>query len=48
MLVATETTDKFDVLVVNVRGGGTTGPGWCNHAEYLETLLQADPLITDD
>ena len=32
-LAATETADKFDVLV-NVHGGGTRS-GWCNPSWYL-------------
>ena len=56
-LVATETTDKFDVLV-NVRGGGTTGQaGAIRHGitralmEYDETLrpaLRAAGFVTRD
>ncbi len=32
-LVATETADKFDVLV-NVHGGGYNRSGWCNPSRY--------------
>ena len=56
-LVATETVDKFDVLV-NVRGGGTTGQaGAIRHGitralmEYDETLrpaLRAAGFVTRD
>ena len=40
-LVATETTDKFDVLV-NVRGGGTTGQAGAIRHGISRALLQAD------
>lgn len=33
-LAATETADKFDVLV-NVHGGGFNRSGWCNPSWYL-------------
>ncbi len=32
-LTATETTDKFDVIV-NVHGGGSHRTGWCNPSRY--------------
>ena len=40
-LVATETTDKFDV-VVTVRGGGTTGQAGAIRHGIARALLQAD------
>ena len=41
-LAATETADKFDVLV-NVHGGGYHWPGWCNPSRYLHVhFCQAD------
>ena len=40
-LVATETVDKFDVLV-NVRGGGTTGQAGAIRHGIARALLQAD------
>ncbi len=40
-LVATETVDKFDVLV-NVRGGGTTGQAGAIRPGIARALLQAD------
>ena len=40
-LVATETTDKFDVLV-NVRGGGFTGQAGAVRHGIARALLQAD------
>ena len=40
-LVATETVDKFDVLV-NVRGGGTTGQAGAIRHGISRALLQAD------
>ena len=40
-LVATETADKFDVLV-NVRGGGTTGQAGAIRHGIARALLQAD------
>ena len=40
-LVATETTDKFDVLV-NVRGGGYTGQAGAIRHGIARALLQAD------
>ena len=40
-LVATETTDKFDVQV-NVRGGGTTGQAGAIRHGISRALLQAD------
>ena len=40
-LVATETTDKFDV-VVTVRGGGTTGQAGAIRHGISRALLQAD------
>ena len=40
-LVATETTDKFDVTV-NVRGGGTTGQAGAIRHGIARALLQAD------
>ena len=41
-LVATETADKFDVLV-NVRGGGTSGQAGAIRHGISRALLQADP-----
>ena len=41
-LVATENADKFDVLV-NVRGGGTTGQAGAIRHGIARALLQADP-----
>mgnify|MGYP000155545637 CR=1 FL=1 len=41
-LVATETTDKFDVLV-NVHGGGTTGQAGAIRHGIARALLEADP-----
>ena len=40
-LVATETTDKFDVLV-NVHGGGTTGQAGAIRHGISRALLEAD------
>ena len=40
-LVATEKTDKFDVLV-NVKGGGTTGQAGAIRHGLSRALLQAD------
>ena len=40
-LVATQTADKFDVLV-NVRGGGTTGQAGAIRHGISRALLQAD------
>ena len=40
-LAATQTADKFDVLV-NVRGGGTTGQAGAIHHGISRALLQAD------
>ena len=40
-LVATETADKFDVLV-NVHGGGTTGQAGAIRHGIARALLQAD------
>ena len=40
-LVATENTDKFDVLV-NVRGGGTTGQAGAIRHGIARALLKAD------
>ena len=40
-LALTETTDKFDVLV-NVRGGGTTGQAGAIRHGISRALLQAD------
>ena len=40
-LVATETTDKFDVLV-NVHGGGTTGQAGAIRHGIARALCQAD------
>ena len=40
-LVATETTDKFDVLV-NVHGGGTTGQAGAIRHGISRALLQVD------
>jgi len=40
-LAATETTDKFDVLV-NVHGGGTTGQAGAIRHGVARALLQAD------
>ena len=41
-LVKTETTQKFDVLV-NVRGGGTTGQAGAIRHGIARALLEADP-----
>ena len=41
-LTATETTDKFDVLV-NVHGGGYTGQAGAIRHGIARALLQADP-----
>ena len=41
-LAATETADKFDVLV-NVRGGGYTGQAGAVRHGIARALLQADP-----
>ena len=41
-LAATETTDKFDVLV-NVHGGGYTGQAGAIRHGIARALLQADP-----
>ena len=41
-MVATETVDKFDVLV-NVRGGGYTGQAGAIRHGIARALLQADP-----
>lgn len=41
-LVATETADKFDVLV-NVHGGGFTGQAGAVRHGIARALLQADP-----
>ena len=41
-LTATETADKFDVLV-NVRGGGYTGQAGAIRHGIARALLQADP-----
>ncbi len=41
-LVLTETTDKFDVLV-NVKGGGTTGQAGAIRHGISRALLEADP-----
>ncbi|MCI8564996.1 MAG: 30S ribosomal protein S9 [Lachnospiraceae bacterium] len=41
-LVATETTDKFDVLV-NVHGGGFTGQAGAVRHGIARALLEADP-----
>ncbi|MCI8400749.1 MAG: 30S ribosomal protein S9 [Lachnospiraceae bacterium] len=41
-LAATETTDKFDVLV-NVHGGGFTGQAGAIRHGIARALLQADP-----
>ena len=41
-LVATETVDKFDVLV-NVRGGGYTGQAGAIRHGIARALLQVDP-----
>ena len=41
-LAATETADKFDVLV-NVRGGGYTGQAGAIRHGIARALLQADP-----
>ena len=40
-LVATETTDKFDILV-NVHGGGTTGQAGAIRHGIARALLQVD------
>ena len=40
-LVATETADKFDV-VVNVRGGGFSGEAWAIRHGISSALLHAD------
>lgn len=41
-LVATETTDKFDIMV-NVKGGGYTGQAGAVRHGIARALLQADP-----
>ena len=41
VIVATETTDKFDVMV-NVRGGGTTGQAGAIRHGISRALLQVD------
>ena len=41
-LVLTETTDKFDIMV-NVRGGGTTGQAGAIRHGISRALLEADP-----
>ena len=41
-LVATETSDKFDVLV-NVKGGGYTGQAGAIRHGIARALLEADP-----
>jgi len=41
-LVLTETTDKFDILV-NVKGGGTTGQAGAIRHGISRALLEADP-----
>ena len=41
-LVATETTDKFDILV-NVHGGGFTGQAGAVRHGISRALLEADP-----
>lgn len=41
-LVATDTTDKFDVLV-NVKGGGYTGQAGAIRHGISRALLEADP-----
>ena len=41
-LAATETADKFDVIV-NVRGGGTTGQAGAVRHGIARALVQADP-----
>ena len=45
-LAATETADKFDVLV-NVRGGGYNWSGWCYPSWYRKSTLPGRQLITD-
>ena len=45
-LVATETVDKFDVLV-NVRGGGFTGQAGAVRHGIARALLQVDPDFRD-
>ena len=45
-LVATETADKFDVLV-NVRGGGYTGQAGAVRHGIARALLQVDPDFRD-
>ena len=41
-LVLTETTDKFDIMV-NVKGGGTTGQAGAIRHGISRALLEADP-----
>ena len=41
-LVLTETTDKFDIIV-NVKGGGTTGQAGAIRHGISRALLEADP-----
>ena len=41
-LVATDSTDKFDVLV-NVKGGGFTGQAGASRHGIARALLQVDP-----
>ena len=43
-LVATETVDKFDVLV-NVRGGGYTCRSHCHEASLMEVCRQGDGVV---
>ena len=45
-LVATETTDKFDVLV-NVHGGGYNRTGWCYQTWYFQSTYFRQTLSTD-
>ena len=39
-LVATNTVDKFDVIV-NVHGGGFTGPGRCYQTWYRKSITES-------
>ena len=46
-LVATETTDKFDVLV-NVRGGGTTGQAGAIRHGITRALMEYDESLRSE
>ena len=46
-LVATDSTDKFDVLV-NVKGGGFTGQAGAIRHGIARALLQVDPRFQTD